>query len=96
MADPGTPWAMVGSPPRPPNIFLGGKSLPGGRSGSADARGPLEARTLGGALEATGVDFVSSWNRAGSGVDSVSSWNGASSGEDSVSSWNGAGSEWTL
>ncbi len=54
MADPGTPWAVVGNPKK---NFLG-RSLPGGRSGSADAMGcsggaycrgrALEARTLGG------------------------------------------------
>ncbi len=38
----------------------------------------------------SGVASLSSWTGAGSGVDFVSSLNRACSGEDSVSSWTGA------
>ncbi len=88
MVDPGTPWAMAGSPPQ--NKLLGKSKTSGGCSGVAGSGGCFGVDSVSFCTEAgSGVDSVSSWTGAGSGVDSVSFWTGAGSGVDSVSSWTG-------
>ncbi len=76
MKDPGTPWAMVGSPP-PKKIYIywGDRCLD--RSGSADTKGR------------SGSDSVSSWTGAGSvpGAHRVHSWARSVPGAHRVHSW---------
>ncbi len=95
---------MVGSPPAPPNIFLGKSTTSGGRSGADSVSSwtglcELLERSglwsgLGALLERSGLwsGLGELLDRNGSGVDSASSWNRAGSGVDLVRSWNGAGS----